>query len=131
MVQQKMILAVVFGNASILATGILIVLIACFQYNNFFPLLTILANLVAIAQLMMCGSCNTQPSYYNSDDSQHHVSWLLFGLCIVIGYAIPSLLYRANQIPEIALYFSWIGGTTILTSMIIYMRIIYNRHEGM
>lgn len=124
-----MILAIVFGNATILATGILVVLVACFQYNNFFPLLTILSNLAAISQLMMCGSCNTSSSYSNDDDSPVHVSWLLFGLFVIIGYAVPALLYRANQVPDIALYLSWIGGTTILTSMIIYMRIIYNRES--
>jgi Vacuolar protein sorting 55 len=91
---------------------------------------------MAIVQLMMCGSCNSGESsdgMYSFDTSVDmgivavQISWLLFGLLIVGGYATPALLYRAAVVPDVALYFAWAGGTVILASMIIYLRLIWNR----
>ena len=119
-------------NSVLLAAGTLIVLIACFQYNNYFPLLTILCDVFAILILMMCGSCSAEDDVLTSFDTDMNLralgiqlSWMLFGLFIIFGYAVPSLLFRAAKIPDVALYFSWGGGTVILASMIIYLKVIY------
>ena len=105
------------------------VLVACFQYGNFFPILTIFINLMAIMQLMLCGACASDASGYTWDSPHQeaavHVAWWIFGLFVILGYAIPALLYRASVVPTVALYLTWTGGTTILAAMIVYMRLIY------
>lgn len=117
---MRNVLAAVILNSALLAGGILIVLITCFEWHNFYPLLTILVDVLAITQLMMCGT--------TTDSDEGHLgiqlSWMLFGLFVVTGYAVPALLWRDGAIPEQALYFTWGGGTVILASMIIYMKLI-------
>lgn len=114
-------------DAILLAAGILIILVVCFQYNNFFPLFTILANSMAILQLMMCGACSGRDAWSGGgdDDTGKEISWLMFGLFSVFGYATLGLLYRAGIIPDVALYMGWGGGSIILAAMIIYLRAIY------
>lgn len=128
-------LLIVFFNALLLSAGILTVLVSCLQYANWFPILTIVVNMIAVLQLMMCGSCSgyqESHSFMGESDGRAvaiQVSWMMFGLLIITGYAVPGLLFRAQLVPDVALYFSWIGGTIILAAMIIYLRLIWNRES--
>lgn len=127
---------IVLVNSVLLAAGILLVLVACFQYSNFFPFLTIIINTLAVLQLMICGACsgNDDDAGGFGDHTEYQymagvqLSWWIFGMLIVMGYAIPSLSYRAGDFAEVALYLTWGGGTIIVTAMIVYMKLLYKEH---
>lgn len=123
-------LCVIFTNAMLLATGILLVLISILQYHNWWPLLTIVVHLLAILVPTACGQCmvdDTEHSIFG--DAHHgdaaHAAWVLFGVLVIVGYAVPVELYRAHILPQVAACLTVAGGTTILGAVLLYVKIVY------
>jgi hypothetical protein len=121
-------------DSALLATGILLVLVACIQYANWWPLLTIFVHFFAIVCPIVCGGCSgiglSEDDQWLTDNgsgarSLALISWLLVGFFVVIGYAIPAILLRGEYLPEVGLLFTFAGGTIILISILLFTRVVY------
>ena len=118
-----------------LAAGILLVLVACIQYGNWWPLVTIFVHFFAILCPLTCGGCAgigaPDEDAWLTDGADGGartlvlVSWLLVGFLVVLGYAIPAILLRGQYIPEEGLLLTYGGGTTILISILVFTRVVY------
>lgn len=127
MIATKQIMILVF-NSSLLAAGIILILIPCIQYGNWWPLLTIFVHFFAVIFPVMCGGCSFGSdnwSYSGGDETLAMVSWLLVGIFVVLGYAMPAILLRGGMIPKTGLILSFAGGTTILLSILFFVRVVY------
>jgi len=123
-------------DSILLAGGIILILIPCIQYNNWWPLITIFVHFFAILFPVTCGGCNISG---NSDDLDFRldssdpqlaiVSWVFVGVFVVLGYAIPAILLRARKIPEAGLLFAFGGGTLILISILVFVRVVYFKKD--
>jgi len=130
---DKKTLILIFFNSVFLATGIMLNLISCIQFNNWWPLLTILINLMAITFPTLCGGC----SFYDDDlfaeqDGQitlASLSWMFLGIFIVIGYAVPVELYRSHSISQTGVFLTLAGGTIILAAVLLFVRLIYFKKD--
>lgn len=128
---MKCVVATYVFTSMLLASGILLILVPCIQYDNWWPLLTIFVLFLAILFPMMCGGCS--PSAM--DDTEYNeelvlISWVFTGMFVVTGYAIPSILLRGKYIPEAGLIYSTVGGTVILLSILVFVRIIYFKKDS-
>lgn len=126
-------------NSILLATGIILVLIPCIQYSNWWPLITIFVHFFAVMFPVTCGGCAISENQADMDlfldtNSNNNdlpiVSWLFVGLFVVLGYAIPAILLRAGDILQIGMFFAFAGGTLILISILIFVRVIYYRKDS-
>ena len=118
-------LYILFANAILAASGIMLVLVSAFQYSNFWPIVIIVIDIFAVTWPTMCGGCSiSDDDYYGSSYSDGHASfsWVLLGIFITVGYAIPIELYRTNSLTEMATYMTILGGTIILASILMYIR---------
>jgi len=131
---NKKTLALILSNALLLSTGIILILVSCIQYDNWWPFLTIFVNMFAIFFPTFCGGCalgdsDEYGSMWNEGDNDASVtpasiSWLFLGFFIIVGYAIPIELFRGNLITEQGVYLTVSGGTTILAAILIFVRLI-------
>jgi O-antigen/teichoic acid export membrane protein len=133
-ISKKCYFAIIFANSVLLAIGISLVGISIAQYGNKWPILTIIVHLLAILFPTACNRCNSidDGEYHIFGDTGNdwtngitHISWVLFGLLVVVGYAVPVELFRAGQLKDVAVYLTVSGGTTILAAVLIYVKVIY------
>jgi len=117
-------------TSMLLAAGILLILIPCIQYDNWWPLLTIFVLSFAILIPMVCGGCSHENDGFGQNDDLALISWVFVGIFVVIGYAIPAILLRGKYIPEAGLLFTFAGGTTIITSIMVFVRTIYFKKDS-
>lgn len=121
------VVAMVF-TSMLLAAGILLILIPCIQYDNWWPLLTIFVLSFAIMIPVVCGGCSQDG--FDPNDDLALISWVFVGIFGVTGYAIPALLLRGKYIPETGLLFAFAGGTTIIVSILVFVRTIYFKKDS-
>lgn len=126
---NKKVLALILLNATLLAGGIILILVSCVQFNNWWPFLTIFVNAFAILFPTFCGGCSMSDDAEWDDReggvSPATISWVFLGFFIVIGYAIPVELFRTHLLTESGVMFTVSGGTIILAAILIFVRLIY------
>lgn len=127
---NKKVLVLLLVDALFLASGIMLILISCIQFNNWWPILTVFVDIVAIIFTAFCDNCNMDSEeefwFENSvQTAQTSVAWLLRGFLVVTSYAIPVELYRVKVLSETGLYLTLGGSTTILVAALIFVRVIY------
>jgi len=132
---NKKTILLIFLNSVFLASGIILNLVSCVSYNNWWPLLTIFINLLAITAPTLCGGCNQQDeSFYSDQEGQvtlASLSWVMLGAFVIAGYAIPIELFRAKIITQTGVLLTLSGGTVILAAVLIFVRLIYfTKDEG-
>jgi len=88
--------------------------------------LTIFVLFLAIVFPMMCGGCSNE--FVNQELAL--ISWVFTGMFVITAYAIPSILLRGKYIPEAGLIYSIVGGTVILLSIMIFVRMIYFKKDS-
>lgn len=52
------------------------------------------------------------------------LSWLLFGVCLTIGYGIPIELWRVKTLSLVPMFLTLGGGTVILIAILIFVKVI-------
>jgi hypothetical protein len=107
--------------SALLASGILLVLVACIQYGNWWPLTTILIQFFAVAIPISCTWDND-----SMDRDPKLAGWIACGFLVVAGYGIPGVLLRGGAIPAPGLLIAYAGSTCILTGILIFVRFIKN-----
>lgn len=132
---NKKTLILIFLNSVFLASGLILNLVSCISYNNWWPLFTIFVNLLAIAAPTLCGGCATyDDEFYAEAEGQvtlASLSWVILGAFIIVGYAIPIELFRARAVSQTGVLLTLSGGTVILASVLVFVRLIYfTKEEG-
>lgn len=132
---NKTLLGLILSNAIFLSTGIILILVSCIQFDNWWPFLTVFINMFAIFFPTFCGGCSMDEFNFSSWDEDSDritpasLSWLCLGFFIIMGYAIPIELYRGNLLSEQGVYLTLSGGTVILASILIFVRVIYFKKD--
>ncbi|MDB9801212.1 Vps55 family protein [Flavobacteriaceae bacterium] len=118
---------ILIANALLASIGIMLILISSFQYNNWWPFITIFVHLVALFFPTLCGGCSTSDTWsYDPDEiTPASISWVFLGFFVTVGYMIPIELYRVDMISETGVYLTIAGGTTVLLSILIFVRLLY------
>ena len=118
---------IIAANSILLAVGISLVCVSIFAYGNMWPILTIFVHMLAIFFPTLCGQCSHDDMFgdENATNPLTHLPWVLFGLLVIVGYAVPVELFRANELNETAVYLTVAGGTTILCAVLIFVKVIY------
>lgn len=130
---NKKILALIVLNATFLASGIILILVSCVQFDNWWPFMTVFINMFAIFCPTFCGGCTLDPSSLwderEGEVSLGAFSWLCLGFFVVVGYAIPVELYRSKVLSETGVYLTLSGGTVILAAILIFVRLIFFKKD--
>lgn len=124
-----------FFAALCLAIGVFLVLFSAIHFSSVYALFTVVVHSCAIFFPALCGGCSISFSSSSADSALWgesgdyavgaKLSWVLLGMFIILGYAIPIELFRGNLIPEIAVYLCLTGGTVILASIFLFVKLIY------
>jgi len=126
---NKKTLVLIIADAILLSVGIMLILISAIRLANWWPFLTIFVHGFAIFLPTFCpGGCSTEDDDLWGDDESSapaSIAWILLGIFIVIGYAIPVELFRTKTLSQTGVYLTLSGSTTILASVIIFVRAIY------
>jgi len=129
-------------DAIILATGMLLVFLAC-RYGTWHPLWTVVFHGAAFIWPVLCGACDfvdmDNPwSDWGEDaviGNLQDFSFFLMAFFIMSGFALPIVLYHNTVLPMAAAYLTLSGGTLILISIIIFIRLFVmktpNNADGM
>lgn len=127
---NKCTIAILIVNSIFCAIGILLILISCIQYSTWWPIMTITVHALAVVIPLVFANNNNE---FSMDDQVSvncsMVAWLFVGIFVITGYAIPSILRRADVIPEVGLILTFVGGTVILMSILIFVRAVYFAKE--
>jgi len=115
-------------NSILLAGGILLIIFCCLLYNTWWPLFIVLAVAMAVAFPVLMSGCQFDSSESSSlfaDDDHDGIavlSWIATGVLVIIAYAIPVELFRAQLVPAGGVYFSAGGGTIVLLAILLFCR---------
>ena len=128
---NKKLVAYIMLNATFLSSGIILILVSCIQFNNWWPFLTVFINAFAIFAPTFCGGCSFEPSWddQEGDISIGSISWIIVGFFVVVGYAIPIELFRVGVLTQTGVYLTLSGGTVILASILIFVKLIFFESE--
>ena len=129
-------LIIIICNAILLSSGIMLILVSSVQYTNFWPLITVFVDIFALFFPTFCNGCDMGDDddfswgggggRYDEDRiSEGAISWVLLGIIVMIGFAIPIELFRVHKLSEIGAYLTVSGSTVILSSIVIFVRVIY------
>lgn len=110
----------------VLAGGILMIIIPCAIIGNWWPLLSILFFCISLIFPIMCGACqfgSKEPDFlYDNDFTElgGTLAWLLTGIVITIGFAIPFELFRLGSMALLEFLMTCGGATVILGAVLIF-----------
>lgn len=119
-------------NSILLACGILMIFINCIIYQNWWPVFSIVVFCGGLCFPILCNACSLSASesdmfLFDTQDSAQMggiLSWLLFGICITIGYGIPIELWRVHTMSLTPMFLTIGGGTVILAAILIFVKVI-------
>jgi hypothetical protein len=114
----------------LLASGILMIIIPCIIVGNWWPLLSIFVFASSFIFPVMCNACSMQKEHdYLFDDSGQSelggtLAWLLAGIFITVGYAIPFELWRTKTMLLVEFLLTGGGGTVILVALLLFQFVV-------
>lgn len=127
----------IYGNAVLLAGGILMIFIPCIVFDNYWALLSVLTFLLSLTFPVLCnayqigGSSNYADAYLFADSSSAELggmlSWLLLGVFVTVGYGIPFELWRSKLMNLAGMILTMSGGTIILASIFLFFSIFHTQ----
>ena len=101
------------GTSILLACGILLIMIPCIIFSNYWPLMSILVFALSLVFPLLCRAFEE----YDEIKPGPLLAWLYLGIFIVLGYSIPFELWRGGSINPILMGLTMGGGTLILISI--------------
>ena len=106
------------ANSILLAIGLLLVLFGCIVYSTWWPTLTVLVFVAGIFFPTVSGSCQITEE---EETIGYHLSWVIVGIFLVVGYTIPVELFRVGIMTVGGMAMTVSGGTTILAAIALFI----------
>lgn len=118
----------IVGLAFFLAVGLLLVILSCALYNNWWPLFVVLTYLLAPLPNMLARRCSSDSYSYasyssNDDDARKGVletGYFITSVLIISGIGLPVVLAHAEVITVSAMLLAFFGGILIYTTILGY-----------
>ncbi|KAJ4378832.1 Vacuolar protein sorting-associated protein 55 [Didymella sp. IMI 355093] len=109
----------IIGLSFVLAIGFLLVILSAALFHNYLTLLVVATYVIAPLPNWICGRASTQDDFMEtSGNGVIDFGRFLTGFFVVMGIALPTLLWHSAQIAGGAAAMSVIGGLTIYSTII-------------
>jgi len=109
----------IIGLSFVLAIGFLLVILSAALYGDFLTLLVVATYVVAPLPNWLCGRAASHDDFMESAGSAVlDFGRFLTGFFVVMGIALPTLLWHSAQIAGGAAAMSVLGGLTIYATII-------------
>lgn len=120
------------SNALVLASGILMIVIPAVIFNNYWPLLSILVFCISLVFPFLCGAFEIGASNsWGGDEGTQELgpmlSWVILGVFVTIGYAVPFELWRSDSVNAIGMGLTMGGGTVIMVAILVFTQLQWKR----
>eukprot|EP01091_Cochliopodium_minus_P005719 TRINITY_DN15621_c0_g1_i1.p1 TRINITY_DN15621_c0_g1~~TRINITY_DN15621_c0_g1_i1.p1 ORF type:complete len:127 (-),score=16.86 TRINITY_DN15621_c0_g1_i1:54-434(-) len=119
--------ALIIGLSVAFAAGILMNILSCALYGNWWPFFVIIAYVLAPIPTLLCKG-NNDPFSDDTNDAQD-IGFFLTGILIVSGFALPAVLTHAGLMKPAALGFAIGGGVITYITVIIFIKIVLTKED--
>ncbi|KAI9176142.1 Vacuolar protein sorting-associated protein 55 [Blastocladiella emersonii ATCC 22665] len=112
----------VIALATALATGFLLVVLACALYSNWLPLLIVFTYILAPLPNMICTRCTGADDVFSDQSSSgwRDAGFFLTSFLVVSGFGLPLALTRSGIIDPTAGIMSVTGGVLVYGTIVAY-----------
>jgi hypothetical protein len=118
--KQRRHLLYIIANSILLSAGLLLLIFTCILHQTGWPLLCVVAFVLAISLPLLSGSFQITEEEHDG----YRLSWVLAGILIVVGYTVPIELFRKGVFSsEVGLIMTICGGTAILMAIMFFSKI--------
>lgn len=118
---KQLLILVTMG--ALLAFGILLVLIACITYDNYYPMFILISFFFAPIPIVLCGTSGTKADPFGEmHDDWADFGYFLFGVLTVSGFGMIFVMAHTNLISIQAIYLVLTGGFLVYVDILIFFR---------
>jgi hypothetical protein len=118
---------IITGISILLACGILMIIIPSIIIHNYLSMISICIFSLCLIFPFLCNACsisNTTDAYLFDNSAQAELggtlAWLLSGILVTIGYAVPFELWRVGRMPLVEFLLTAGGGTVIMVAILTF-----------
>ncbi|KAI9822242.1 MAG: Vacuolar protein sorting-associated protein 55 [Thelocarpon impressellum] len=123
-------LKTIIALSFVLAIGFLLVILSSALYHNYFPLLVVATYVLAPLPNWVCGRCASPDDFIeNAGNAVIDFGRFCTGFLVVMGVALPALLFHSGIIVFPALVMSIIGGALIYGTIISFTMFFQEEQE--
>ncbi|KAF3000962.1 Vacuolar protein sorting-associated protein 55 [Curvularia kusanoi] len=120
----------IIGLSFVLAIGFLLVILSAALFHNYLTLLVVATYVIAPLPNWICGRALNQDDFMESSgNGVIDFGRFLTGFFVVMGIALPTLLWHSEQIAGGAAAMAIIGGLTIYTTIISFTLFFHEDQE--
>jgi len=119
---------VIFGLAFVLTVGLLLNVLACVLWQNWWPFFVVIAYFLAPLPNIICVNCGRGYEYTHGNSFQN-AGFFLTGVCVVSGFALPGVLAHLGTMAPQALWMGLAGGLTVYGSILTYLHCFHKPRE--
>lgn len=113
-----------------LAIGFLLVILSAALFHNYLTLLVVATYVVAPLPNWICGRVSTQDDFMESSgNGVVDFGRFLTGFFVIMGIALPTLLWHSAQIAGGAAAMSVVGGLTIYSTIISFTLFFHEEQD--
>uniref|UniRef100_A0A6B2LQZ2 Vacuolar protein sorting 55 n=1 Tax=Arcella intermedia TaxID=1963864 RepID=A0A6B2LQZ2_9EUKA len=120
---------VLFGLSFVLSVGLLLNVLACVLWHNWWPIFVVIAYFLAPLPNLICMQCGRGYEYTHGNSFQNS-GYFLTGALIVSGFALPGVLAHVNIMQSEALWMGLAGGLTVYGAILTYLHCFHNKEEA-
>jgi len=119
---------IIIGLGATLAIGLVLNLLACILWGNWWPLITIVAYFLAPFPNLFFARCGE--SYLDSASRNwQDTGYFLTGFLVVSGFGVPAVLTHAEIISTNAFILSLFGGLIVYGSILLYIHFFHSKSD--
>jgi Vacuolar protein sorting 55 len=117
---------IITGISILLACGVLMIVIPSIIIHNYWSLLSIFIFGTSLIFPVLCNACNLSDQAHYMFDSVEQaelggsLSWLICGILITVGYAVPFELWRVGDMPLVEFLLTAGGGTVMIVAILLF-----------
>ncbi|KAI9141952.1 vacuolar protein sorting 55 [Paraphysoderma sedebokerense] len=114
-----------------LATGVLLVILSCALFQNWWPLFVVFTYILAPFPNMIFGRCAGSDDLFSDNNSGlKDIGYFITSFFIVTGFGLPMVLAHAHVIAPEAATMSIIGGMLVYITVIVYTKVFSGESES-
>ncbi|KXS17823.1 vacuolar protein sorting 55 [Gonapodya prolifera JEL478] len=118
--------------AFFLACGILLVILSCALYGNWWPLFVVLTYVLAPLPNMICRRCAGADDMFGDGETRGllETGYFITAIFVVSGFGLPLVLAHAQVITVPAMLLSFFGGLLVYATILGYTHNFAQPVEG-
>lgn len=119
---------IIIGLALALSIGLLLNILACVIWNNWWPILVVIAYFFAPMPNLIFQRCGSDPLDV-SGRSFKDLGFFLTGFLVVTGFGIPAVMAHSEVIEIGALILALCGGLVVYASILVYLHFFHKKPD--